>query len=212
MIDIIIFAAIAAFMASRLYAALGKDVKIERDNKDLPPRRPFPVENIQQSEAPKHENDSDVAKFPAEIMANVLEIQKLDPSFTLSRFLKGASSAFEMIVKAITQGDEKIIRKLMSESMAAEFMALIKARKTAGKEVNTTVISVTRTEPVMITLNGNIARIKVNFASEQINFTRNSEGVIVDGNVTQIEVVEDSWVFERDVKSMQPIWLLVDTE
>ena len=55
------------------------------------------------------------------------------------------------------------------------------------------------------------ARVTVRFTSEQINVTRDASGNVVDGDPRQIETVIDLWTFERDTRSRDPNWQLVET-
>ena len=58
---------------------------------------------------------------------------------------------------------------------------------------------------------GSRARLTVRFTSEQINVTRDSGGDVVEGDPRQIETVIDLWTFERDTRSRDPNWQLVET-
>ena len=61
------------------------------------------------------------------------------------------------------------------------------------------------------TMQGSRARVTVRFTSEQINVTRDAEGNVVEGDPRQIETVIDLWTFERDTRSRDPNWQLVET-
>ena len=61
-------------------------------------------------------------------------------------------------------------------------------------------------------MNGSEARVTVKFVTEQINVTRNAEGLITDGNPNEVTRVTDVWTFARDTNSSNPNWLLVATE
>ena len=58
---------------------------------------------------------------------------------------------------------------------------------------------------------GSKARVTVQFTSEQINLTRDTAGDIVEGDPRQIDTVVDLWTFERDTRSRDPNWQLVET-
>jgi predicted lipid-binding transport protein (Tim44 family) len=55
------------------------------------------------------------------------------------------------------------------------------------------------------------ARIGVRFSTEQVNVVRNRDGGVVDGDPGVAEDVIDIWTFERDVRSPDPNWTLVET-
>ena len=45
---------------------------------------------------------------------------------------------------------------------------------------------------------------------EHINFSKNNK--IISGDEKKIEVIDDIWVFERNLADKSPIWLLSKTE
>ena len=55
------------------------------------------------------------------------------------------------------------------------------------------------------------ARVTVDFTSEQVRFSKNKEGAVVDGDPSRVDNVRDRWTFERDVSSDDPNWRLVAT-
>ena len=55
------------------------------------------------------------------------------------------------------------------------------------------------------------ARVTVRFTSEQINVTRDARSGLVEGDPRQIDTVIDLWTFERDTRSRDPNWQLVET-
>ena len=58
---------------------------------------------------------------------------------------------------------------------------------------------------------GSKARVTVRFTSEQINLVRDGAGEVVEGDPRQIDTVIDLWTFERDTRSRDPNWQLVET-
>jgi predicted lipid-binding transport protein (Tim44 family) len=60
-------------------------------------------------------------------------------------------------------------------------------------------------------MSGSRARLTVRFESDQINVTRNTAGDVVDGDPSRIDQVVDLWTFERDTRSRDPNWQLVET-
>ncbi|MCW5746536.1 MAG: Tim44/TimA family putative adaptor protein, partial [Alphaproteobacteria bacterium] len=60
-------------------------------------------------------------------------------------------------------------------------------------------------------MDGSRALVTVRFVTEQINVTRDVDGLAVDGNPNTVERVTDLWTFARDTRSSDPNWLLVRT-
>jgi predicted lipid-binding transport protein (Tim44 family) len=60
-------------------------------------------------------------------------------------------------------------------------------------------------------LRGSNARVGIRFTSEQVNVVRDASGNVVDGEPGTAEEVIDIWTFERDTRSPDPNWTLVET-
>jgi predicted lipid-binding transport protein (Tim44 family) len=85
-------------------------------------------------------------------------------------------------------------------------------RKTAGETMTTTIVAMVRAEITSALLNGKTASVSVAFESEQVSCTKNTAGEVIAGHETTSERLHDTWVFERDITSRNPSWLLVDTD
>ncbi len=216
-IDIIFLAALAVFIFWRLRAVLGKNVEIDRKpvskgNTIMLPTgldKSLQHKNMEKEEETKKQEE-EKSSYPAELMAKVALIQKLDPSFTLSKFLKGASGAFELILNAVSAGDLKTLKRFTAPGIYDDFAALVQERLDKKLKSNSTIIAITKTEPQNIVIDNSTALISVRFVSEQINFVKNEAGEVVEGDPKHVDVVEDIWTFERNLKSSDPNWLLTD--
>ncbi|MDT8267692.1 TIM44-like domain-containing protein, partial [Roseomonas sp. DSM 102946] len=59
-------------------------------------------------------------------------------------------------------------------------------------------------------LRGSVADVTVRFVSDQVNMTLAADGKPVTGTDSVTEL-KDLWTFQRDLKSGDPTWRLVDT-
>jgi predicted lipid-binding transport protein (Tim44 family) len=220
-LDIIFFAMIAVFLVVRLRSVLGRRTGHERQRdiftgrgsaeeaqKDkvvpLPERsRPAPAENM----------GSPVAGGSAAspVQQGIAQIQAVDSSFDPDSFLKGARTAFEMIVVSYAAGDTDTLRPLLSDEVFENFSSAIKQRADANETLETTLVGITKAEIVEAELQGRMAYVTVKFVSEQINVTRDAKGKPVDGDPTHVAVVTDIWTFARNPRSRDPNWTLVAT-
>lgn len=214
--DIIIMALVAGFILLRLRSVLGQ--KIGRDKpEDYHPARPdeaaepvitFPDRlrtRAQEAEKPATapENSADVS---GRARAGVVAIAASDPSFTADSFLQGAKIAFEMVFDAFVKADKNTLKMLLSDAVYNEFSAAIDERKNNSTKTETTLVSVEKMQIEQAEKDKNIARVTVKFVSEQITVVRDSEGKIIEGDPSNVDNVEDEWVFERDVTSRNPNW------
>jgi len=217
-LDILFFAAVAAFIAFRLRSVLGRKTGHER-------QRPTPVATPRRSEArvdvPKRaEAPSSLSSAEEPLVtdaqdpglkAGLTQIRLADPSFDLTGFLEGARVAFGMIVEAFAKGDSAALRPLLAEYVYASFKAAIDERDSQGQQLTTELVSVKAAELAAAEMRGTLARLTVRFASEQINVTRDAEGQVIEGDPATTQDVVDLWTFQRDTRSRDPNWLLVET-
>jgi len=215
--ELIFFAAVAAFFAFKLWSVLG------RTNGDEKSRAAETTIIIEKKPAsmPKptllKKADAKVITIVEEIVpeqfkADVAAIKKLDPSFTLETFLKGAESAFEAVIAAYSKGNRSRLKFLLNDEVFSHFDAQITEHEARDEKAHISLVSVDNPEITHIELIGKVAHISLKFNTEQINFVTDKSGSVVLGSKTHIERVKDVWVFERDLASRKPQWLVVGTD
>jgi predicted lipid-binding transport protein (Tim44 family) len=217
-LDILFFAMVAAFIAFRLRGVLGRKTGNERPRVDPISRRaaarsgdnvvPMP-ERAPPGPIAEEVEAGDVPFDPAK--AGVAEIKRADPRFEPDQFLQGARAAFAMIVEAYAKGDKTALRPLLADEVYTQFSGAIDAREQAGRSLTTELVATRSAELVSAAMVGSRARVTVRFTSEQINVTRDAAGNPVEGDPRQIETIIDIWTFERDTRSRDPNWQLVET-
>lgn len=215
-LDILFFAMVAAFIAFRLRSVLGRKTGHERQRVDPISRRTAPragdnVVPLPERAPPPGSTEDAPAAEPRGSRDGVAAIRRADPGFDLDHFLQGARAAFAMIVEAYAKGDKRTLRPLLADEVYAQFAGAIDAREQAGHVLTTELVATREAEVADAALVGTRARVKVRFTSEQINVTRDAAGQIVEGDPKQIETVVDLWTFERDTRSRDPNWQLVET-
>ena len=232
-IDILLFAAIAAFLVFRLRNVLGKRVGHERPehasrdrfsndpNRDQPANDPgdkvVPLPDLNarpdlpRDDAPAAAQAPVEAPSPGGLAAGLLQIRRADPGFSPEGFVDGARAAFEMVVQAFAAGDLKTLKPLLSDAVFDQFRQAIKARETAGQKLETTLVGIDKAEIVEAELRDRTAIVTVSFRTEQVNVIRDSAGEPVDGDATQVDKVTDIWTFSRNTRSRDPNWTLIAT-
>lgn len=213
MIDIILFAAIAAFLGYRLYSALGnKDYSVGSVSNKPAPKTHEPNVRDANFTVVKQADDSLLdAKYGKELADKVRGIVAIDPNFTLEGFLYGAKKAFEIILKGFSADDKETLKSLLSQEIFDSFVKIIEQRKDREEIEETTLVSILDAVVKDIALHDKYAEISVHITSEQINLTRDRQGKIVSGNPSQVDKVSEIWTFGRDLKSASPNWELLET-
>jgi len=215
MLDIILLAMLAGFIILRLRSELGK----KTGNEPLPPAAPrAPSGNGQsQSQADyaadvQERNDTviDMEEDPA-IRRGYQDIRRADHSFDVPTFMQGAQAAYEMILEAFWSGDRQTLRDFLDDSVYNQFSAALDAREANGYRVENKLIEIDKADVIKAQLSGRMAEITVHFKAELIAVTKDKDGNLIEGDLSDAVEVNDRWTFARDTKSRDPNWLLVAT-
>ena len=231
-LDIILFAAIAAFFVLRLRNVLGKRTghqnppgsaydpfakrKDETDEKvvHLPDRGRPAKPGEDDAEEAVAEGPAAPAEEPAAtpLAAGITQIKLADKSFDEDQFVSGARMAFEMIVAAFAQGDTGALRPLLSNDVYADFAGAIEERQREGHVLETTLVGLQETALVEAEVQGRTAFVTLKFVSDQVNIMRDKDGEVIEGDPNQVTTVTDLWTFARNTRSRDPNWTLVATQ
>ena len=186
-IDIILLAMIAGFIFLRLRGILGKRTSFhEKLSTDF--KQEFQKETIKKN----------------------LENQTFDNSAQLE-FLKGAKIAYDTIITNFASGNLKNIKLLLNKKIYTQFSDAIKDRKEKGHTSETTFIGINSAMIKNHQKENNILEVTVEFVSEIISTLKDKDKKILSGDPDKIKKVYDSWKFSRDLRSLNPNWLLIDT-
>lgn len=223
-IDIIFFAMVAAFILLRLRSVLGR----RTGNEPTPPaegparRRAAAAgggSDERDEEAEGREPESDEAHgheamlrtMPLDVRHGLEAICRKDRSFRIGHFLEGAEAAYRMILEGFWEGRLDDIRGFLGDEVRKDFADAVRARERGGLAVENRLLETSRTEIETATLDGKTAEIAIRFESEIIAVTRDADGHVVEGDVTDTVRVTDIWTFARDLGSRDPNWTLIET-
>jgi predicted lipid-binding transport protein (Tim44 family) len=215
MMEILFFAFLTGYMIFRLWGLLGKRTGFEAPPSSLRPEKDtdnviaLPVQ-AKKKAGPREEGLS-LPELKPSIEADMQKIQAADPAFRLEPFLRGAVTAFEMIVEAFATGDKATLKLLLSPSVFKSFAAALQDREEAQQTVETKIVNLKEPEVINIEIKGKQEQITLKFVSEQITVTKDAEGKILDNPARLSLVMNDIWTFSRLIGSKNPNWVLVAT-
>ena len=187
-IDIILLAMIAGFIFLRLRGILGKRTGFEG----------------------KVSADFD-KKYSKGVIEKSLEKEIFDDP-AKEEFLKGAKIAYETIITNFAAGNLKNIKMLLDKKIYSQFSEAIDERKQKGHVSETTFIGINSAKIQKHEKKENFMEVSVEFVSEIISSLKDKDKKILSGDPEKIKKVYDSWKFSRDLKSLNPNWLLIDTQ
>ena len=158
------------------------------------------------------ERIKDVAPAGSPLSENLLAIAKTDPTFDPLQFIKGAKTAYEMIVMAFAEGNKRALKPLLNRDVYDRFSTVISDREAKGEIVDSSFVGIDKTSIIDAELKSRTAQITVKFVSELITAVRNRAGEVIEGDPKKIREVTDIWTFAREITSRDPNWKLIATE
>ena len=199
MLELIIFAGLAAIVLYQLYSVLGRRVgRQPEDAAATESARP----GVVAPDRPAAALDEGVA------LSGLAAVKARDPGFDVGHFLAGAKSAYQMIVKSFAEGDRASLKNLLAPPVMASFDAAIAQRESEGRTETVEFLHPPRADLDKAELKGgDLARMTVRFLAEFRARTKGPEGEGVDDRRTA-----ELWTFERNLKSRDPNWTLVHVD
>jgi len=197
-LELIIFAGLAVIVLYQLYAVLGRRVgRQPEETTEAPGRSPAALPTERAFEP----SDEGVA------LTGLAAVRARDPNFDPGRFLAGAKSAYEMVVRSFAAGDRDTLKNLLSPEVMGSFDAVIAQREAEGRTEKVEFLNTPRADMERADVTGDIARVTVRFLAEFRSRSKGPEGEAVDDRRTA-----ELWTFERNLNSRDPNWTLVHVD
>ena len=188
-IDIILLAMIAGFIFLRLRGILGKRTGFEGK---APPQFKEVLKDIKLNQTPKvNEKFDDVSQ---------------------KEFLNGAKIAYETIITDFSDNDNEITtsKPLLNKEIYDQFSEALKKRSDRGHYAEITFIGINSAVIKEHKKIDKILNVTVDFIAEVITCIKDKDKKIISGDPEKIKKIYDTWVFSRDVTSVNPNWKLVN--
>ena len=211
---IIILALVALFIGLRLYSVLGERTGHEQQPilKPADPDARVEPHPAPPSPAPQPAPDaSDLAYLPT-AGPGVRALLAADASFDVARFLDGAQAAYRMILEAFWKGDLATLRPHVDDNVYHAFESSVEQRKSEGLVLDNRLVTIEQAVIAALTLEHSVAFVTVRFEADIAAVTRNKEGEVVAGSMSDAVQTRDLWTFRRNVAASDPNWLLVETD
>ena len=199
---ILLVFAVVAFI--RLRSALGK----RTGNEDpLNNKSNFKFNNFKK---PKQTKQSDAISLNSkDEILNYLSVS--DKSFTQQSFIEGSKKAYEMIVQNYAMGNLSSIKDFISVDVYDGFAEAIELRNKLKQKLFNDVIEFDSVEIKDATLLKDMVQIQVVFETKMISYGMNSDEELIEGNKDSPQVIKDTWIFQKSIRSKDPGWELIST-
>ncbi|ODP39485.1 preprotein translocase subunit Tim44 [Sphingomonas turrisvirgatae] len=199
-------------MALRLYSALGKRTGHEQALPRPAEERVGAPSMPRTLDMPAEVRESGPRAIDQNAEGGLRALVAADPSFDVAQFVDGAKSAYRMILEAFWKGDRETLTWLVEDEVRDTFVAAIDAREAEGHVVENRLVSIERASISNIEIDGRVARVTVRFDADIAMVTRDADGNVISGSMSDAVETHDVWEFSRDLKSGDPNWKLSDTD
>ncbi|TMJ18908.1 MAG: Tim44 domain-containing protein [Alphaproteobacteria bacterium] len=211
-VEIVLLAMIALFVGFRLYAVLGQRTGHEQQPVTRPEAQPEAKPALVAPDVAPSTPESSALVYEQGAAGGIRAIVSADPSFDVARFIEGAQSAYRMVLEAFWKGDREELAWLTSPEVRTAFEEAIDAREAEGHVLENRLVAIERAAIDDARLKGKVAEIDVRFEAFIAAVTRDKEGTLVAGSMSDAVPTNDIWTFQRNLASKDPNWLLVDTD
>ena len=211
---IVILALVALLIGLRLYSVLGERSGHEQQPilKPADPDARVEPRAARPSVVPPAPADSADMAFLPTAGPGVRAILAADPSFDVARFLEGATAAYRLVLEAYWRGELDTVRGHVDQHVYDTFEAAIEQRKADGLKLDNRLVAIEQAVISEASLEKQVAIVTVRFEADIAAVTRNAEGSVVAGSLSDAVQTRDMWTFRRDISSRDPNWLLIETD
>ncbi|WP_414712171.1 Tim44/TimA family putative adaptor protein [Sphingomonas sp.] len=204
---------IAAFLALRLYSVLGKRTghhqPMPRAAEDAAVAARPQARTI---DMPAEAREPQMRAIDDKAEAGVRAVIAADSSFDVAQFVDGAKGAYRMILEAFWKGDRETLNWLAEDDVRAAFERAIDEREAAGQTLENRLVAIERATIVDAGVEGSLARIAVRFDADIAAVTRDADGNVIAGSLSDAVETHDVWTFARRLRSDDPNWKLAETD
>ena len=213
LIQLLVLAGIAVFLIVKLRNVLGT-----RGGFEAPPAaveaKPAARKGFEVIEGGPDRDITDHVPDGSPAAAALSSMKAAEPAFSLTEFLGGARSAYEMIVMGFETGKMDDVKALLAPEVFATFSAAVAEREGQGLTVEAKFLGVRETgvNDASFDAATRMGEIAVRFVGELNSVVRDRTGAVVEGSASEVKRQRDVWTFARAMGSDDPNWRLVATE
>jgi predicted lipid-binding transport protein (Tim44 family) len=211
MADIIILAIISLILGLKLFSVLGqkKGGGVHKGNKHN--KSAYDTE----TDGFSFTNNNKIKEVEIKLGQKLdpsIQLQLLSPSFNKNTFLNNAKEAFKMILESYAEGDTHTLSKLLNVEMMKKFAYEITKKEEKKHKCTINIVKINNADIKDIKIKDAIAEITVDLNVEVVNYISNQRNKVISGHKTKVEKRKDIWTFNRNLKSPDPAWSLINVD
>jgi predicted lipid-binding transport protein (Tim44 family) len=214
LITIVILALVALFIGLRLYSVLGERTGHEQQPilKPADPDARVEPRASQPPLSPAAAADAGDMSFVPTAGPGVRAILAADPGFDVARFLEGSKAAYRLILESFWKNDLATLRPHVDDHVYDAFAAAAAQREKDGLKLDNRLVTIDQAVIAEASAERKTAVVTVRFEADIAAVTRNAEGQVVAGSLSDAVQTRDRWTFRRDLGSHDPNWVLIETD
>ncbi|MEE2773614.1 MAG: Tim44/TimA family putative adaptor protein [Pseudomonadota bacterium] len=217
MLQILILAAVAAFLFWRLSIVLGSRTGFEKaTNTEVAKKsaNSAPLGQKLDSDLDGDEDISDYLEIDSPSGEALVKMKKVEHDFSVRNFVTGAKQAYEMILMAYERGDLDTLEQYLSPDVYKDFEKVVMDRANKGYNVEANFIGIReiRIKTVDFDENDHLAEIVMFFKCELSSVVKNKDEKVIEGSLSKIKTHSDLWTFGRKMGTPDPSWRLIATD
>ena len=116
-----------------------------------------------------------------------------------------------MVINSFVKGNLKDIVNYIDDKLIKNFKSVIDERLEEGESLKIEILKMKSIKIKDVKELKNFVRLSVLFETEQIKVLKDKKGKVIDGDPKKSILVRDLWTFEKEIKSKDMNWKLVET-
>lgn len=206
MFEVMIYAALAVIVCVVFYSVLGKQTGFGGTPDEKADPVAFGMEDVNKTNADEGAPNPEIERL------GLSAITRLDPNFSISHFMTGATAAYSMILEAYAGGDKDLLRDLLTPDTFDIYAEAINAREMAGHTQVTDLGRLRKASIKSARTEGSIAHIRVLYEADLTSALRDADGQVIQGDPDVLSAISEIWEYMRDMKGSDLNWRLAEVE
>ena len=164
--------------------------------------------------APRHRRAGDAGDmaFVPTAGPGVRAILAADPSVRRRPLPRRREGGLPADPRSLLEGRPRGASGHVDDHVYETFAGAVEQREKDGLKLDNRLVAIDQAVISEAALERGVAVLTVRFEADIAAVTRNAEGEVVAGSLSDAVQTRDLWTFRRDTRSRDPNWLLIETD
>ena len=208
--ELVMYAIVALFILVRLYVSLGK---VSRSGSGTVDTGAGVIESTAEEIDDLQKEEANLGEFVDSSKLDSIEhftkkMEKSHNPFDPRDFVSCAKTAFEMLLDSFSNCEKETVSMLTTKAMFKRLSELMSSNEEKNLHSSVKLVCIKDCKIQDFKILVRTAKVIVLFHSEQIKYTTDAEGNVVEGSKSRIRSVSELWTFVKDTSKGDVNWLL----